>query len=181
MAKCRLCWGILTAAALGVTTSCERQSQAVDQADSTGALAPVTDRPVGPPSDTVGSGSITWTLADLHSALSNFGLHPVESGHVRQPFMSAGGMRYRLDGSEIQAYIYGDAGAVARDTDRLDPATVAPPGVTIHWQLPPTLIVSNNLALILLTSDKELRARIRDAVKPDLTRHDTTQLSPTRK
>ena len=179
-ARSRLNWAILTAVAVGLSTSCERQRQPVDRADSS-AATPDIEASYGPPADTIGSGSITWTLADLHSALSKLGLNPIESGHVRQPFLGAGGMRYQLNGGELQAYIYGDAGAVARDTDRLDTATLSPPGVMIQWKLPPTLIVSNNLALILLTNDKELRARVRDAVKPDLTRHDTTQLSPTTK
>ena len=180
-ARSRLSLGMVTALAVSLSTSCERQAQPVDRVDSTSAPTSDIEASDGPPADTIGSGSINWTFAALHSALSNSGLHPIESGRVRQPFLGAGGMRYQLNGGELQAYIYGDAGAVARDTDRLDTATLSPPEMMIHWRMSPTLIVSNNLALILLTNDKELRARVRDAVKPDLTRHDTTKLSPSRK
>jgi hypothetical protein len=153
-------------------TSCERQGQKATQRDSTPVAVTVVAVPAVPLSDTVGSGSINWTLSDLQRRLSGVGLEPVAAGEVRQPFMGGPGMRYEVDGGELQAYIYADAGAVARDTDRLDPATVSPPTMMISWKMPPTLIVSNNLALILLTSDPQLRKKIRDAVKPNLLRHD---------
>ena len=180
-ARSRLNWAILIVVAVGLSTSCERQGQPVDRADSTSAATSDIEASYGSAADTIGSGSITWTLADLHSALSNSGLHPIESGRVRQPFLGADGMRYQLNVGELQAYIYGDAGAVARDTYLLDTTTLSPPEMMIHWRMPPTLIVSNNLALILVTHDTALRARVRGAVKPDLTRHDTTGISPTRK
>lgn len=128
-----------------------------------------------PPADTAGSGSINWTLADLHHRLRAVGLDAVAAGEVRQPFMGGPGMRYNLERGELQAYIYADAGALARDTDRLDTATVSPPTMMISWMMPPTLIVSNNLALILLTNDLQLRKKIRDAVRPDLYRHDVSR------
>ncbi|MEO7503227.1 MAG: hypothetical protein ABIW94_11370 [Gemmatimonadaceae bacterium] len=63
-------------------------------------------------------------------------------------------------------YIYGDAGALARDTDRLDTVGAAPPNMTVSWIMPPSLVVANNLALILLTREDELRQRVRRAFKP---------------
>lgn len=155
-----------------VSTSCERQGEKPTQRDSTPVAVPVFAVPAVPPSDTVGAASINWTLSDLHRRLCAVGLEPAAAGEVRQPFMGGPGMRYDIDGGELQAYIYGDAGAVARDTDRLNTATVSPPGMMIHWKMPPTLIVSNNLALILLTNDPQLRKKVRDAVKPNLLRHD---------
>ena len=155
-----------------VSTSCERQGEKATQLDSTPVAAAVVPVPAVPLSDTVGSGSINWTLSDLQSRLNRAGFKPVAAGEVRQPFMGGPGMRYEIDGGELQAYIYADAGAVARDTDRLDPATVSPPTMMIDWKMPPTLIVSNNLALILLTNDPQLRKKVRDAVKPNLLRHD---------
>jgi hypothetical protein len=155
-----------------VSASCERQGETATRRDSIPVSVAEIEVPQAPPSDTAGAGSINWTLSDLHTVLCNVGLEPVVAGEVRQPFMSGPGMLYQLEGAELQAYIYADAGAVGRDTDRLDSATVSPPGMMIHWKMPPTLIVSNNLALILLTNDPQLRKKIRDAVKPNLLRHD---------
>ena len=86
--------------------------------------------------------------------------------------MGPQGTVYRLKGgSELQAYIYGDAVALGRDTDRLDTSEVAPPNVRINWIMPPSLIVENNLAVILLTRDRALRDRISSAIKHKATSH----------
>jgi len=158
-----------------VSAACERQAGERTERDSPAVSEEVAVATPGvPPADTAGSGSINWTLADLHHRLRAVGLNAVASGEVRQPFMGGPGMRYKLEGGELQAYIYADAGALARDTDQLDTATVSPPTMMISWVMPPTLIVSNNLALILLTRDPMLRKKIRDAVRPDLYRHDVS-------
>jgi len=104
--------------------------------------------------------------------MRNAGLEAISAGEIRQPFLSARGALFHLPGGELQAYVYADAGALSRDTDALDTMTVSPPTMMIHWMSPPTLIISNNLALILLTSDPQLRKQVREAVRPNLYRHD---------
>lgn len=158
-----------------VSSSCGRDGRQTERSSSVDGETATVATPGLPPNDTTGSGSINWTLADLHRRLRAVGLDAVAAGEVRQPFMGGPGMRFKLEGGELQAYIYADAGALARDTDRLDTATVSPPTMMISWVMPPTLIVSNNLALILLTRDLQLRKKIRDAVRPDLDRHDVSQ------
>lgn len=90
-----------------------------------------------------------------------------------------------MPNGELQAYVYADAGALSRDVDVLDTVRVAPPTMMIEWRMPPSLIVSNNLALILLTRDPELRKQITGAVRPNLYRHDEsarpTETTNTRK
>lgn len=149
--------------------SCDRAEDKAMPENTTDTVTPSTS---GPPLDTIGSGSVNWTLRGIQAVLTDLGLEPADAGEARHPFMSASGKRFMIDGGEIQAYVYADAGAVGRDTDDLDRATLSPPGATVDWPVPPTLIVSNNLALILLTRDTTLRTRIQRAVKPDLTRHD---------
>lgn len=165
--------------ALGSTialSACGRQADEGALGDSAAAPSAVaTTPPVIPPRDTVGSGSINWTLADLQNRLRAAGLDAIAVGEVRQPFLGAPGMRFKLPVGELQAYVYADAGALSRDTDVLDTVTVSPPTMMIEWLLPPTLIISNNLALILLTTDPELRKNIRAAVRPDLDRHDRSK------
>ena len=118
------------------------------------------------PKDTVGSYlHPNWTLADLEKVLREAGITLVNTGQVKQPFLGPVGVRYQIGASELQAYIYGDAVALSRDTDPLDTTRVAPTTVMISWRLPPTLIVDNNLAIILLTKDDKLRERVRAVVK----------------
>lgn len=157
------------------SASCGRDGGLTERGSSLDQKAVAVATPNVPAADTVGSASINWTLADLHHRLRAVGVDAVASGEVRQPFMGGAGVRYRLDEGELQAYIYADAGALARDTDQLDSARVSPPTMMIRWAMPPTLIVSDNLALILLTRDPGLRKRIRDAVRPDLYRHDVSR------
>jgi len=101
----------------------------------------------------------------VEEALRNSGLNAVRGGGVRQPFLGGEGVVYHIGQAELQVYLYADAGAVARDTGALDTARVAPPTMQISWRMPPTLIVDNNMAAILLTRDDALRASIRAAIK----------------
>ena len=71
-----------------------------------------------------------------------------------------------LPAAEIQAYVYGDAGAAGRDVARLDTARVAPPEMMLTWVAPPSLIWHNNLVAIVLTRDDRLRTRIIRALEP---------------
>ena len=120
---------------------------------------------VAHPKDTAaGASRPQWTLANLEQVLRKNGMNPVREGAVRQPFMGGEGVLYRVGPAELQVYLYADAGAVARDTDPLDTARVAPPNMQVSWRMPPTLIVDNNMAAILLTSDDALRRQIRAVI-----------------
>lgn len=118
------------------------------------------------PADTVAAQHETWSLAALSARLRGAGLTAdVAGGTVRQPFMSVAGTLLLVGDAEVQAYIYADALARARDTDQLDTARVAPPNTMITWTAPPTLVIDNNLALIVLARDRALARRIRNAVR----------------
>lgn len=111
------------------------------------------------------TGGIAWDLASVEGKLRAAGLQPVRAAEpVRQPFMTVAGSLLNLGNGEVQIYIYGDASARAHDTHRLDPHQVAPPHMMVSWRMPPTLIVSDNLAAILLTHDAALRDHVRRAL-----------------
>ena len=134
--------------------------------DAQEKVPPVPAAAASRPKDTVsGASRLQWTLANVEEALRKNGLNPVTAGSVRQPFLGGEGALYRIGPAELQVYLYADAGAVARDTDLLDTARVAPPTMQVSWRMPPTLIVDNNMAAILLTRDDALRKRIRTAFK----------------
>lgn len=160
-------------ASIFIATACGQQIDKRARSDSEGATAAVvTAAPIVPLRDTSGSGAINWSVGDLQKRMRDVGIDALPAGDVRQPFLGAPGMRFTMQDGELQAYVYADAGALSRDIDVLDTVTVSPPTMMIEWRLPPTLIVSNNLALILLTRDAQLRKNITEAFRPNLYRHD---------
>ena len=159
-------------------TACIDSKPAARDGDSRADSVPVAAPPQPqlaaaspPPSDSSGARIFNWTLGALETQLRSEGLQPVAIGEIRQPFIGGPGMRYRLSGGEVQAFVYADAGAVARDTDELDTVRVAPPTMMIDWVMPPKLIVDNNLVLIVLTRDDALREKIRAAVSVERPSH----------
>ena len=153
---CSLWAGLLAIGACGTASKDRNTSDSVPPPPAT----------VTRPTDTVAStGRLQWTLTNLEKVLRKNGLNPVRGGLVRQPFLGAEGVLYQIGQADLQVYLYADAVAVARDTDPLDTARVAPPTMQISWRMPPTLIVDNNMAAILLTRDAELRRKIRAALE----------------
>lgn len=101
---------------------------------------------------------------------------------VRQPFLNVAGTVLRVAGAELQVYVYGDAVACGRDTDARDTARVAPPTTMITWRTRPSLVTSNNLAAIVLTTDEALRHRISAALRaPHGGGADVTRSAPPRR
>lgn len=121
----------------------------------------------GSPVDTVAAERVRWTSGRVAERLRWAGFDPAGGGTVRQPFMSVPGMIYIVKDAAIHVYIYADAIAVARDTDPLDSASVAPSGTNVNWPMPPSLVTANNLAAIVLTRNDETRRRIRAALTND--------------
>lgn len=129
---------------------------------ASGGTASVSSRRVR---DTIRPTDFLWDLAKVQAVFRAADLAPVTVGDsIAQPFMSASGRVLQVGDATVQVFIYGDAGARGRDTDRLDSMTVAPAGMQIMWSAPPSLIVQNNLAAVVLTRNDGLRHRIRDAI-----------------
>ncbi|MEO5588859.1 MAG: hypothetical protein ABIS03_04675 [Gemmatimonadaceae bacterium] len=119
---------------------------------------------VGPPHDTATAEHSSWTLAGVLERLQANGVKAAVAGPVRQPFMGPAGTRIRMNGGEIQVYLYSDQNVRARETDLLDPIRVTPVGTTIMWRMPASLVVDNNAAFIVLTPDRSLRSRVTAAI-----------------
>ena len=87
--------------------------------------------------------------------------------------MSVPATLLRLGGAaELQVFIYRNAEARTNDTHRLNPNHVEPPNMRIAWTMPPTLITSSNLAVILLTHDNVIRDRVQHALATAPRHHD---------
>ena len=154
-----------------VAIACGTERNAPGAADSTRqdtAVTPVTGR-----ADTIAAHAVTWDVASVEQQLQAAGLAPTGQREVvRQPFLSVPGVVMRLPSAEVQAYVYADAGAVARDARAIDTTRVAPPTMMIAWRMRPHLVTDNNLLAIVLTDDERLAARIRPALRASKEQHD---------
>ena len=68
----------------------------------------------------------------------------------------------------VEAYFYGDASAVALDTDKLDTVHVMTTAGAIRWERPARLIIDNTMAAVVLTDDAALRKTSEAALRSDL-------------
>ncbi len=72
---------------------------------------------------------------------------------VRHDFLRVPGTRYHVGSAdhELQVFLYASEADRRRDTDALDSATASPRGTRVTWPAPPTLVLSQNLAAIILS------------------------------
>lgn len=75
---------------------------------------------------------------------------------------------YGVGRGELQVYVYPSVAARERAISALDTTRVAPRATPFAWPKPPTLIVSNNLAAVLLTDDERLVERVQLALTAGL-------------
>src|SRR5687768_15600118 len=130
-------------------------------ADEGGATVSVAEGTVVPETalaavDTVNPYEGVWDLATIRGHLARAGITTTEHGEVRQPFMGARGTRLRGDKGEFQVFIYADAGARARDTDRLDSNELLLPAEAGKAQRRASVVTANNLAIIVVGEDSGL-------------------------
>lgn len=112
-----------------------------------------------------------WRECSLEKRLERAGFVAARrEAEVRHPFLDIPGRSYVLAGDELQVFIYPSAEARERDLSDLDSATVSPPGESVDWAAPPTLIVSNNLAAILIGGTSRQVERVQLALTAGLPR-----------
>lgn len=104
-----------------------------------------------------------WTLREVARRLTDGGLVVTDSGRasVRHSFLTVAGHHLKVSGSDLHVFIYPDPSARAADSDRIDPARVAPENMIIDWVATPHLIASGNLLAIHLTPNDRLAERVR--------------------
>lgn len=110
-----------------------------------------------------------WELCTVIKRLESTGLAPrVERDTVRLALFSVPGVRVGLGRGELQLFLYADTLQRARDVARLDTIEVALRGERGHWPMPATLVVSRNIAAVLLTESTLLHDRVHDALAAGL-------------
>ena len=127
-----------------------------------GTIVPETD---GAPIDTVSLYEGVWDLATVRGHLARAGVTTEEEGEVRQSFMGARGVRLRGESGELQVFVYADAGARARDTDRLDSTALVVPAGAGGGQRPASVVAANNVAVIVLGQDSSLVRTVTEVLK----------------
>jgi hypothetical protein len=109
-----------------------------------------------------------WSSDMVEQRLRDAGISarplPATGPHM---FMSIPAKSYELPGGdELQLFVYADSAARAADTEKLDIARVAPPGMMIKWRAQPTMIIDGNLAAIVITNDEARRKLVLGALSP---------------
>lgn len=105
-----------------------------------------------------------WDLAAVEAKLAAAGLHPKRAATVRHSFMKVPATVIAVDSGEVQIFIYASHAEREHDTRLLDPHTVSPPHMSISWIMPAQLVVSDNLAAILLTRHAGVRSHVTHAL-----------------
>ena len=112
--------------------------------------------------------SATWTPCNLRERLEQSGLVLIPADTVDNGFMHVPDVVWRIGHGELHVFLYADSVAMRRDVSQLDSARAAPPTMMITWIKPPTLITSNNLAVILLSDSGEEIERVTNALTAGL-------------
>lgn len=133
------------------TTTAEGDSAEGDSADAQAHAATREEEPT------------QWTRHEVARRLTDGGLVVTDSGRasVRHSFLAVEGHHVKVSGSDLHVFIYPDPRARKADSDRIDPARVAPGNMIIDWVATPHLIASGNLLAIHLTSNERLAERVR--------------------
>ena len=85
------------------------------------------------------------------------------ASHLTVAGFSVSGRAVHLGRGEIVFFLYADSAQRVRDTALLDTLTAAPRGSGGNWNQPPTLVVSRNVAVVLLSRETNVRIRVTDA------------------
>ena len=93
-----------------------------------------------------------WALCSLEKRLKRAGfvLERLEGDSSRRPGFGVTPAAYKLGRGRIEVFLYESEQALAKDIAGLDTLAVSPPGVTVAWPSPPTLVRSGNLAAVFM-------------------------------
>jgi len=98
-------------------------------------------------------GTGRWALCNLEKRLmqSGFVVKRVSGAPPRRAGFSVAPAVYTLGRARLEAFVYPDEAALARDMAGIDTLTASPRGIPNSWETTPTLVRSGNLAAVFLT------------------------------
>lgn len=104
-----------------------------------------------------------WAVCSVEDRLMRAGVVVArQPDSVTHAFLSVRGVVYEVGSKDhqMQLFLYPSTAARRRDTDALDSASVSPRGSRMSWPTPPTLVMSNNLAVIILSPNERTVERL---------------------
>ncbi|MBI2796743.1 MAG: hypothetical protein HYX65_08575 [Gemmatimonadetes bacterium] len=158
---------LVVVAACGDRKASRDSSATVPVPVVTGNATPV----AAPPAGSMATGTVPCTVGALWDEcavikrIEQQGLVPRldTTTNVRAAGFSIAGRRVMLGRGELVFFLYADTLQRAHDTAALDTLTVAPRGQSGAWSTTPTLVVSRNVAVVLLSKETNVKIRITDA------------------
>jgi hypothetical protein len=158
------------------------RSRTPDSATATSvAPAPVTAaadsskpaaNPLPGPATTGTTGCVSegdWQRCSIEKRLTDAGFVPIKKGPAPTGIFPVEGTTYTLGSAELHVYVFSSAKAREQAVGAIDTATVSRRGATPQaWQMPPALIVSNNLAAVLVSDNARQVERVQNAIRAGL-------------
>jgi hypothetical protein len=124
--------------------------------------------PIASPRASPGSGTPTagiLTVADLVAALRAGGLAVEETDQrIEQTFFVVPAEILRVEGVDLQVFVYPSVAARAADSDQISPDGSTIGTTMVTWLAPPHFASAGNVLTLLLTDDDALAARVEDVV-----------------
>lgn len=106
-----------------------------------------------------------WDEPHVVNRLVRAGLAPqAMPGEAPEAYWNAPVLAYHVGTATLFAYIYPDSAARRRITDGLDSLTLGPKGKPGSYAIPHTLIVQNNLAVVLVGANERKQEQVALAI-----------------
>ena len=109
-----------------------------------------------------------WQSCSVEKRLTDAGFVPIKKGAAPTGIFSVAGTTYGLGAAELHIYVFSSAKAREQAMATIDTVTVSRRGTPPAWTASPTLIVSNNLAAVLISDNARQVERVQNAIRAGL-------------
>ena len=146
------------------------QTSVAPRADSTSVAQPA---PAPRSADSASRACVSegdWQLCSVEKRLTDAGFVPIKKGAAPASVFPVSGTSYALGAAVANVYVFSSAKKREDAVAAIDTVTVSRRGSPSSWPLPPTLITSNNVAVVLVSDDGRLIERVQNAITAGLPR-----------
>jgi hypothetical protein len=109
-----------------------------------------------------------WQPCSVERRLIDAGFVLVKTGAAPTGVFPVAGTSYTLGTAALHVYLFASSKARETAVAAIDTVAVAPRGGAANWPMPPTLIMSNNLAAVLISDNGRLVERVQNAITAGL-------------
>jgi hypothetical protein len=111
-----------------------------------------------------------WAECKVVRRLTDAGYRPLPEGDAASGVFPVAGTRYAVGSGTLHIYVFPSARERERAVAVIDTVAVAPRGAAATWGGVATLVVSNNLAAVLVSDNGRLIERVQNALTAGLPR-----------